>query len=455
MSCPSEQRGRPGGLPLPICLALLLFATGVLAQETTAPPWFAPLKNIEIGPGKLDVGFYLRARYEWLDNFNIQHYGVPADDVLLYRSRLSLDYRLESQAHAFIEFQDARYWFNRLDLSDFDVPCSYRDDLDLRQAYVEWQHIAESPFGFKLGRQIFQYADRRLFAPADWGNVGNYWWDAAKFSFDTEAVQVDALYAQRVLSEPTSWNFDHWPYHVGAAYARIKRLPVTLDAFYVIKHNWSGEVKSETGTGDETRHTFGIFTERPAGNGWDYELFAAGQLGDYAGDDIGAFGIITRLGYTFPVAWKPRLGAEFNYASGDSDPKDGRAGTFDGVFGAMDIPYGWMNVVSFKNLEDYALNASIQPLRPLKLSAEYHYFRLAEAHDAWYWVNGKAERRDPTGAAGRDLGHEVDVIARWQVNKELELMFGYAHFFPGNYVRRTPGSHTGADWAFAQFIYTF
>jgi hypothetical protein len=257
------------------------------------------------------------------------------------------------------------------------------------------------------------------------------------------------------LSEPTEWNFDHWQYHVGAVYARIKQLPVTLDTFYVIKNTWGDDVTSEHGTGNETRHTFGFFSERPAGNGWDYGLFVAGQLGDYAGDDIGAFGVITRVGYTFPVAWKPRLGAEFNYASGDSDPKDGRIGTFDGIFGAMDIPYGWMNVVSFKNLEDYAVNASIQPLRPLKLSAEYHYFRLAEASDAWYWVNGKAERRDPTGATGCDLGHEVDLIARWQVNKELELLFGYARFFPGSYVRRTPGSHSAASWAFAQFIYTF
>jgi hypothetical protein len=431
--------------------ALLLGSSAVASVE----PWYAPLKNIEIGPGKLDIGFYLRARYERLDNFSIQHYGVADDDVLLYRSRLSLDYRLENRAHAFVEFQDARYALNRLELSDFSGPCSYRDDFDLRQAYVEWQRIGESPFGLKLGRQIFQYADRRLFAPADWGNVGNYWWDAAKLTFDTRATQVDAIYAQRVLSEPTEWNFDHWQYHVGAVYARIKQLPVTLDTFYVIKNTWGDDVTSEHGTGNETRHTFGFFSERPAGNGWDYGLFVAGQLGDYAGDDIGAFGVITRVGYTFPVAWKPRLGAEFNYASGDSDPKDGRIGTFDGIFGAMDIPYGWMNVVSFKNLEDYAVNASIQPLRPLKLSAEYHYFRLAEASDAWYWVNGKAERRDPTGATGCDLGHEVDLIARWQVNKELELLFGYARFFPGSYVRRTPGSHSAASWAFAQFIYTF
>ena len=426
------------------------------APSPAAKPWYSPLKNLEVGPGKLDIGLNVRTRYEYLDNFSILHYGTGADDdVLLLRTRLSADYRFTEQAHTFIEFQDARYCLNRLTLADFGRSSSYFDEFELRQAYLEWKHIGESPLGVKLGRQILLYGDRRVFAPAEWGNVGNYWWDAAKFYYDTDAVQVDAFYAQRVLSEPKDWNFDYWPYHVGAVYARVKQLPVTLDAFYVVKHDWSGSVRGESGLGDEQRHTFGLFSERPVGNGWDYGLFAAGQVGEYGRDEIRAFGVIARGGYTFKTAWSPRVGFEFNYASGDRDPNDGVTGTFDGIFGAMDIPYGWMNVVSWKNLADYVLNFNVQPARSLKLGVDYHCFRLAQARDAWYWVSGKPERRDPTGQAGQDLGHEVDVIARWQVNKELELIFGYARFFVGDFVRNTPGNHQDANWAFAQLTYDF
>jgi hypothetical protein len=418
--------------------------------------WYSPLKDIEVGLGKLDLGLNVRARYESLDNFNILHYGTVTDDkVLLLRTRLSADYRLTEQAHTFVEFQDARYWLSDLSLADFGRSSSYYDEFDLRQAYLEWRRIGESPFGVKLGRQILLYGDRRVFAPAEWGNVGNYWWDAAKLYYETDPIAVDVVYAQRVLSEPKDWNFDHWPYHVGAVYARVKQLAVTLDAFYVVKHDWSGSAKGERGTGNETRHTFGLFSERPAGKGWDYGLFAAGQLGEYGRDDIRAFGVIARGGYTFKPAWKPRVGFEFNYASGDRDPKDGVAGTFDGIFGAMDIPYGWMNVVSWRNLQDYVVNFSVQPAKPLKLSVDYHYFRLAQARDAWYWVNGKPERRDRTGQAGQDLGHELDVILRWQVNKELELLAGYARFLTGDYVRNTPGNSQDANWAFLQLTYNF
>jgi len=455
----SRKRRRRCALLLHSLLPLACLALSVKAAETVSPPaqpWYSPLKNIEAGPGKLDIGLNVRSRYEYLDNFSILHYGTGADDdVLLLRTRLSFDYRFTEQAHTFVEFQDARYWLNDLSISDFGESCSYFDEFDLRQAYLEWKHMGESAFGVKVGRQILLYGDRRLFAPAEWGNVGNYWWDAGKLTYDTDLVQVDAFYAQRVFSEPKDWNFEHWPYHVGAVYARVKQLPVALDAFYVVKYDWSGNVLRESGTGNETRHTFGLFSERPAGKGWDYGLFAAGQLGEYGRDDIRAFGIIAHGGYTFKPAWKPRVGVEFNYASGDRDPDDGVAGTFDGIFGAMDIPYGWMNVVSWKNLEDYVLNLSIQPAKSWQFGVDYHYFRLAQARDAWYWVSGKPERRDPTGQAGQDLGQEVDIIARWQVNKELELLFGYARFFAGDFVHHTPGNHRDANWAFAQLTYNF
>jgi len=427
----------------------------ICAEEPPPHAWYAPLKDIALGPGKVDVQFSERVRYEYLHNFSILRYGEEDDDVLLLRTRLGLDYRLDDRTHVFVEAQDARYTLNRLDVADFPGSCSYLDQADLRQAFVEIRRIGDSPLGLKAGRQILLYGDRRVFAPAEWGNVGNYWWDAVKLSLDMPSAQIDVLYGQRVLSEPYDLNFDHYPWHVGAVYARFGKGPTTFDAFYVIKHDWSGACQGESGTGDETRHTLGFLMDRPAGDGWDYGLFGAGQLGKYGRDDIRAFGAIGRVGYTFDVPWKPRLGAEISYASGDRSPADGVRGTFDGIFGAMDIPYGWMNVVSWKNLEDYAITASIQPTKSVRLSAEYHLFRLAESRDAWYWISGRPERRDPGGGAGRDLGQELDLIFRWQLGRELELLVGYSHFFAGAYLGRTGGSDEDADWFFVQFTYSF
>jgi hypothetical protein len=132
----------------------VVFGSGAEAAATSsspAPAWYSPLKNIAVGPGKLDIGFNLRARYEYLDNFSILHYGTDADDVFLLRTRLSFDYRFTQQAHTLVEFQDARYWLSDLALSDFGRSSSYCDEFDLRQAYLEWKHVGAAPFGVKLG----------------------------------------------------------------------------------------------------------------------------------------------------------------------------------------------------------------------------------------------------------------------------------------------------------------
>lgn len=57
------------------------------------------------------------------------------------------------------------------------------------------------------------------------------------------------------------------------------------------------------------------------------------------------------------------------------------------------------------------------------------------------------------GPGKLDLG--FNIIARWQVNRELEIMAGYARIFPAAYVANTSGGGRDANWAFAQLTYNF
>ena len=114
-----------------------------------------------------------------------------------------------------------------------------------------------------------------------------------------------------------------------------------------------------------------------------------------------------------------------------------------------------MNFFSWMNIEDYQATWSVQPGKRLKLWCDYHYFRLAESSDAWYWASGKPARRDPTGNAGKDVGQEVDVLARWQLNRNVELFTGWSHFVSGEFIENTNGSVDDADWLFVQLTYKF
>lgn len=426
-----------------------------------ASAWYNSLKGIPFGPGTLDIGANVRTRYEFTDNFNVRAYGTEDEDnLLLLRTRLSLDYHFGKPAHAYVEMQDARYWLSDLTRSKFTGSNPFYDEWELRQAFLEWEHIAQSPIGFKAGRQTITYGDRRVFGPGEWGNVGRYWWDAAKLYIHTGLVKADVLYGRQIVSEPSHFNDEHFPYHMAGVYATFRQFTnchfsVQPDLFYIGRYDTHGNLKDEKGRlGDEIRHTVGARVEGNVCNAWDYYGTVAGQFGTYGKGDIEAFGIIAGAGYTFEAGWSPRLGAEFCYASGDGDPTDGVRSTFDNVYGAIDAyVYGWMNVVPWMNLEDYQASFTVHPAKNLKVRVEYNYFRLADPKDAWYYSTGKVMRKDPTGIAGRDLGHEINLLGQLKVSKTIDFLAGYGCFLPGNFVSKTPGSDDLAHWVFTQLTF--
>ena len=423
--------------------------------QSSIPALDRYFKNVRVGPGRFSMNLRLRSRYEHLGNFTIRQYGTESDDVLLWRMRWGLGYQLPSSLQAYVEFQDSRYTLSRINIGEFGKKSSYYDAFDLHQAYLEWDRIGNLPVGLKIGRQCLQYGGRRLFSPGQWGNVGRFWWDAVRLRYDDSAATVDLIYGQRVFTEPHRWDWNHYPWHMGLVYVHTKHLPIPLDLFYTIKNDYSKH-RGETGrTGDETRHTFGIYSAKPPGQGWDYGLFLAGQLGTWAHDTIRAYGGMFQIGYTFPTAWKPRIGFEFSYGSGDSNPHDRVRETYDGIFGALDAPYGWMNVVHIQNLQDYVLHLSAHPLSTVDCSAEFHLFRLFDSHDAWYWPSGKRVHWDPTGASGSQLGKEIDLLARWRPRKDLELFAGWAYFFRDLDAPDIRDLSDHADWAFLQLSWSY
>ncbi|NQT20243.1 MAG: alginate export family protein [Planctomycetes bacterium] len=406
----------------------------------------------------------LRLRYEHQDNYNIKRYGIgQKDDFLLTRLRLNFDLMLREDFHAFAQLQDARLHYSDLSRHDFPKSCPYENRLDLRQAYIEHKKLWGGPFGLKLGRQAINYGDNRIWGPGDWGNAGRYTWDAAKLYYHTDFIHLDAIAAEQVLYDPIKFDGSHYPYKVFGLYGQLPRSKAaSVDLFWVLKRDAHHNVSGESGADDLNRHTIGAGVKGEFGvtefGNFDYAATAAGQLGNEGKDDVRAYALVTEIGYTFKRRFSPRIYAAYTHASGDSDPTDGRNETFDGVNGAVDKYYGRMNLFSLKNLIDYQCGFSIKPAQRMKLSADYHVFQLAERKDAWYYCNCKPQRRDNTGASGRNLGQEIDVIAKWQVPlgksmkkaiKKLELMAGYAYFVPGSFIQRT-GPAGDANWGFVQ-----
>jgi len=468
MSAPSRRR-RPLLKPKWAILGtavFFLFALPILVRAEGGRPSGplssqdesrALLKNMRIGPLIFDFGGQARMRYESDDGFTLKGYDPGGyDRLLLERLRLDLSARLEKGPLLFLQLQDAHAVLTRFTDADFPQSSPITDTLDIRQLFVEWVRIGGGPFGFRVGRQQISYGDQRVFGPGNWGNTGRFAWDAAMLKIDTPGFWIDAWVGKYLTYKSDVWpdrDIDHFLTFV--CYTHIKQLPFRLDLFYVLKRDNGGKVAGESGPGNLLSHTIGFQTEAKAFDILDASATLAAQLGRYGKDTLRAFGANGKLGITVPVSWTPRLGGQYTWGSGDSNPADGVRGTFDGVYGGRDIYfYGYLNLFFWANLRDAEIDISFKPQPSLAAFIEYHHFRLDQAADAWYTTGLKAYRRDPTGRSGTALGDEIDFRLSWTLWKHLELMGGYGRFFPGGFVVNT-GSASPADWFFAQAAYSW
>lgn len=429
---------------------------GEIVSGHNAGQWSDLFKGIPIGCSCLDVGGSLRYRFEHQDDFNVKRYADAnraRDSFLLQRFRLDFNFRFREDARAYVQLQDARPFGINFSKEDFVLGCPYWNYLDLRQAYVERRAGKDSPLDFKIGRQAIFYADNRVWGPGEWGNVGRYTWDAAKLIVDAPRAQIDFIFGDRIQYDPGSFDGNHDQFHAYGVYATLKDLPFRLDLFYIKKESHGNYVINSQGeTLDVDTSTLGFYADGKLCKRWDYRGTFAHTFGMRDHVTVEAYGANARLGYTFDVPWKLRIGGEFSYASGDPDPESGRDQTFDGLFGAIDMMYGRMNLFSWKNLHDYQASLGIKPTPKTGVTLDWHFFRLDKAADAWYYCNGRPQRRDPTGAAGTELGHEIDLIAKCQYSDACRFQVGYAHFFPGTFLKRT-GAHPDCDWFFFQVMY--
>jgi len=427
-------------------------------EEPTAQDTFwSHVKGMRVGPVTFDLGGQVRLRYEYDDGFTIKGYEPGGhDQLLLERLRLDLSARFWGRPRIFLQLQDAHAFLTRLGDEDFSTSSPIEDTLDIRQLHLEWLRIGGGALGFGIGRQQISYGDQRVFGPGNWGNTGRFAWDAAMMKIDTRWFLTD-LWVGRYLLYKT----DVWPdrsasgFVTFVGYTQVQNLPGRLDLFYVYKNDATSTLAGESGSGELRSNTVGIQSEGTALDVLDAGATFVAQFGRYGQDTIRAYGANAKLGGTVPVAGNPRLGLQYTWGSGDSDPMDGVRGTFDGVYGGRDIFfYGYLNLFFWANLRDAEVDFSVKAWRDLTVYVEYHHFNLDRACDAWYTTGLKASRRDPTGDSGTTLGDELDTRAVLTLWNHLELMTGYGRFLPGSFVKNT-GPAEAANWTFFQAVYAW
>lgn len=410
---------------------------------------------------KAKVGGQSRYRYEYRDDLTLNNTAYEDDHMHLLRNRLNLDVSYLSETGAvparfFVEGQEA-HAFTESAVNKSNI---FVNEVDLRQLYVEVKSpFKKLPMTAKVGRQVLSYGDERYVGGLEWTNTARVF-DALKLVINPNPQFILDVFASNVVKiEKEKWDQGTKSDDFYGIYLSTKpwkkSMDHVLDTFLFIRHNSDESVLGERRRGRLKEYTFGNRFKGKKYN-WDYGTEYAVQVGSRSHDEIQAWSFHQELGYTFSKwLWTPRLYGEYNHASGDRNPSDGKFQTFDNLYPTNHNKYGFIDLFSLKNINDWMIGTSIKPHQRLLLSSDYHWFVLDAKESAWFNVAGAGGTvRGANANADPHVGSELDLLATYQLTARLGLLAGYSHFFAGPFVKDT-GAHDDANLFYIQSTLNF
>jgi hypothetical protein len=385
-------------------------------------------------------------------------------------------FAVRTLAHAAIAAGDLRIGAeledSRQELADGGTPLSTSEvnAAELLQAYLRWEAADLVGPGARstltIGRQTMDIGSRRLVARNAYRNTVNAFSGADLQVIAADGMQIRAFYllpvkrlpddAASLLDNDARFDEEDADVSFWGLYASSPKLP------------WgdAGEIFLFGLDDDSTSrdlHTVGVRLSRPKATGrFDYQIESAVQWGDSRATATGA----TRLdhlahfqhaevGYSSDLPWKPRLIAQFDYASGDHDPADDDNNRFDTLFGARRFdfgPSGIYGAFARSNLATPGWRLEIRPANAVSLVIAHRACWLASDRDAWT----TAGVVDPSGRSGSFLGQQLEAWLQWQlIPGNVEIETGAARLFHGDFTDDAPNANAEGDTTYFYVQTTF
>lgn len=401
--------------------------------------WFPgdQLKRMHVGDcATLDVGGQYRMRYH--NEHNMRGFGLTGNDdsFLLYRTRLFGNLQVGDDFRVYAEALDAVSNYERF------APRSIEENrADMLNLFVDvrlWENY-RGALTFRGGRQELLYGSERLISPLDWANTRRTF-EGYKLMWAGEKWNVDAFYTRPVIVNKTHFDSPSYQQEFFGAFATYKAIKnQTVDLYWIGFNN-------QLAPNNFHYDTLGG-RWLGAHDAWLWELEGGMQFGDNTlpSDHWATFATIGGGRKFDRCDWKPTLWVYYDYASGGAARGAGTG--FNHLFPLAHKYLGFMDLFGRSNIDSPNVLLTMQPHEKLKVLLWYYYFFLEDGRDTPYNINMTAFNA-ANAPASRDLGHEIDTIFTYTVNARMDVLFGYSHFFAGNYYKLTPGVPCRSDGDF-------
>jgi Alginate export len=379
----------------------------------------------------------IRERWEATDGpFSV----TPAASYVVSQIRLGLGYEPTGWLHFFAQAQDVRPLFYGATPSN-----AFYNPFDLHQAWVAIGQ-PEGPGVFvQVGRQDMVIGSGHLLASTDdWWVYTDRDFDVINGSYTNKYFKSQFVAGSVILVNPYAPD-EHRPGdHIYADYNTFPHLlPGASVEPYLIAHT-SDDVKSkEELLGNADTLALGLRIAGKLPHGVDYNIEPLHEFGGYSNDRLDANGFLTGAGWSITSGdWKPRLSADYEFASGDDGKKNGTRENFDNMFGYNYPMNSLTGLFDWKNLKDLRAGVEVAPRKNLKIKLNARDYWLANVHDGFYNAYGTRIVFDPS-ATSAHIGEGVETMVTAKLAKKTTAGFGLGVLFPGEYLKQA-----GKDQAF-------
>jgi hypothetical protein len=373
------------------------------------------------------------------------------DSYFLNRFRFQTDLRLTAWFKVIAQVQDARPF-----LQNPPIGPPNENRWDLKLAYAEIGSPDKQWISLRIGRQIINY-NNTLIANSEWRNQARSY-DAAVANLRHDRYHLGIFAASAVVPQASGVSPHQEGNNIYGLYGRIDNVipKSTLEPFFLWRVQPKAVIEATVSskTGKQDMKVYGTRLKGAVRTSLDYSVEAVGETGSVGPQSIRAWAMTGGAAYEFhSVPARPRAFAQYDFASGNSNPGDGVHRTFDTIYPTAHDRFGIVDQFGWQNIRSWRTGATIVPHRRWTVTAQYLDFRVASASDAVYNTSGSsiALSTSPAQSSTR-LGVEGDVYSWYELNRHLNIGGGYGRFNAGPFLSPLT---TGHKYSYPYFAINF